>query len=256
VRDGRWYDTQHRRLLDLITPTAVIGEHLILHQLFTRTTGCGMAAACASSGRPRRLPLCLAPTTVAASLLAFRAAWAINPDGGRKGSPDSAHEWNLSCGPSRSCWCCLRAGWQQPPAGGPLRGACAEPWGGFPFRCTLAPEPDPRPCGQRLAGPVLAGWRVAGELEAWSPALGPQTGPQPRPATPFAAVSSVATEPLHWAFAMGWVCSLRRRCRARGLLPCRWVPLRWRALQSGEPPLRQQRRQLTAWGNLRRFQIP
>jgi len=164
VREEPLVETQHAFVLDLITPPGrLIESTLALHQLFRSLSihpvvgwQRGLRVVAPTGPPPRLASLPLPPKTVAASCWPIPAPPAVQskPDGGRKGSPDSAMKLNLvTCAASGSMLvCCSYApagtspGWWSPLAP-------AEP-GVFPSACTLArrktePSPGLRPSRRR-----------------------------------------------------------------------------------------------------------
>lgn len=250
---SRWYERNAAGVLDLISPTAVIESTCYSISFSDSDTGLwdGSGLRFAPDGR-RRLPLCRAAYNSGGQCWQFRGAGGQSSLALDGTQPRFGHELNLFRGRSRSMLVLLYAPLAPAPAGGPLWQL--QSLGVVPFRCTLAPEPDPpRPAASdwRALLAEQEGW--PGELERLEPGHWPAADPQPRPCSPFHS-TQFSGHDLSAGFADGLVCSVPETLPAGAF--ALQVGCRLDAEHFQQVSLHyDSQQQLTAW-ELRRFQSP
>ncbi|MBC1261293.1 hypothetical protein FQK07_08395 [Synechococcus sp. BSF8S] len=203
----RWYERSSTGVLDLTCPSAEIEGTSYAISLSDPDTGLwdGSGLRFAPDGR-RQLPLSRSTYNGGGQCWQFRGAAGQSSLAVDGQQPRFGHEVNLFRGRSRSMLVLLYA---------PLAAAPGDPpgWrlqslGVVPFRCGLAPEPDPpRPAASdwRALLAEQEGW--PGELERLEPHRWPAADGEPQPCEPFHG-SQFSSNDLTAGFADGLLCSL------------------------------------------------
>ncbi len=256
---SHWYERRASGALDLSGPSTSVADTCYSIRFSDADTGLwdGRGLRFAPEGR-RQLPLSRASYNRGGQCWQFRGAagqssLAVDPR-----QPRFGHEVNLFRGRARSMLVLLYARPEPEPEPEPGR-AGASGWrlrslGVVPFRCSLAPRPDPPrpPAGDWRA--VLAeqeGW--PGQLERLEPHHWPATDPEPLSCEPFRP-DSFCCGSLNAGFADGLLCSLPEQLPPGAFrleVGCRFDADHFHQVSL----LHDAEQRLTAW-ELRRFRRP